>query len=51
MSGYTEDVILQRGVSGERAFLAKPFTPPMLARSVREALDAPARVRLLTCPS
>ena len=28
---------------GERAFLAKPFTPPMLARSVREALDAPAR--------
>ena len=32
MSGYTEDVILQRGVSGERAFLAKPFTPPMLAR-------------------
>ena len=43
MSGYTEDVILQRGVSGERAFLAKPFTPPMLARSVREALDAPAR--------
>ena len=43
MSGYTEDVILQRGVSGDRAFLAKPFTPPMLARSVREALDAPAR--------
>jgi PAS domain S-box-containing protein len=44
MSGYTEDVILQRGVSGDRAFLAKPFTPPMLARSVREALDAPTRV-------
>jgi CheY-like chemotaxis protein len=44
MSGYTEDVILKRGVSGDRAFLAKPFTPPMLARSVREALDAPTRV-------
>jgi PAS domain S-box-containing protein len=43
MSGYTEDVILKRGVSGDLAFLAKPFTPPMLARSVREALDAPAR--------
>jgi PAS domain S-box-containing protein len=43
MSGYTEDVIVKRGVSGRRAFLAKPFTPPMLARSVREALDAPAR--------
>ena len=43
MSGYTEDVILKRGVSGDLAFLAKPFTPPMLARSVREALDAPTR--------
>lgn len=41
MSGYTHDVISlpdleQRG----RAFVAKPFTPETLRRTVREVLDA-----------
>ncbi len=41
MSGYTDEVISrpdleQRG----RAFVAKPFTPETLRRTVREVLDA-----------
>ncbi len=41
MSGYTEDDVLRRGVSEERAaFLAKPFGPDDLARKVREVLDS-----------
>jgi len=41
-SGYTDDLVLARGVSGrETAFIAKPFTPDSLARSVRRTLDAP----------
>jgi two-component system cell cycle sensor histidine kinase/response regulator CckA len=40
MSGYTEDAILQHGVSEERtAFLPKPFAPEELGRRVREVLD------------
>jgi PAS domain S-box-containing protein len=39
MSGYTEDVVLQRGISGDRAFLAKPFTATALAQEVRDVLD------------
>jgi CheY-like chemotaxis protein len=42
MSGYTEDAVIQRGVSGERAFLGKPFTPGELTRTVRQVLDAAA---------
>ena len=44
ISGYTEDVIVRRGVTDERTpFLAKPFTPAQLARTVRTALDGAAR--------
>jgi FixJ family two-component response regulator len=40
MSGYTDDAIVQHGVrSGEVDFLEKPFTPAMLLRRVRAALD------------
>jgi PAS domain S-box-containing protein len=41
MSGYTDDIIATGGVLEEGlAFLQKPFTPEMLARKVREVLDA-----------
>ena len=40
MSGYADDALLTR-VRGESvAFLAKPFTPDVLAKKVREVLDA-----------
>jgi PAS domain S-box-containing protein len=42
MSGYTEDAIVRQGlVDASVAFLQKPITPDMLARKVREVLDAP----------
>ena len=41
MSGYTADVIAQRGVLDEGVnFLSKPFTRGDLARRVREVLDS-----------
>jgi PAS domain S-box-containing protein len=41
-SGYTDDVIAQHGVLEEGVqFLAKPYTPPVLAREVRRVLDRP----------
>jgi PAS domain S-box-containing protein len=41
MSGYTADVIAQRGVLDRSvAFLHKPFGPEELAQKVREVLDA-----------
>jgi hypothetical protein len=43
MSGYTDDAIDRRGVlSEDAAFLPKPFAPEVLARKVREVLDAKA---------
>src|ERR1035441_10065911 len=40
MSGYTADVIAQRGVlDGSVAFLHKPFSPVELAAKVRQVLD------------
>ena len=43
MSGFTDDVGIltghERGTSG---FLQKPFTPDLLARTVRKILDAPS---------
>jgi PAS domain S-box-containing protein len=41
MSGYTADVIAQRGVLNQGVhFLQKPFTKQNLAQKVREALDS-----------
>ncbi|MET0619316.1 MAG: PAS domain S-box protein, partial [Thermoanaerobaculia bacterium] len=43
MSGYTDAAIAQQGILPPgTAFLSKPFTPDVLARKVREVLDAPA---------
>jgi two-component system cell cycle sensor histidine kinase/response regulator CckA len=40
MSGFTDDVIVKRGVLDPGvAFLLKPFTPDSLGRKVREVLD------------
>ena len=40
-SGYTDDVIVRQGLMDHGStFLEKPFTPNVLARKVREVLDA-----------
>jgi PAS domain S-box-containing protein len=42
MSGYTDAAIAHQGILPPgTAFLSKPFTPDILARKVREVLDAP----------
>ncbi len=41
MSGYTDDAIILRVPEPGMHFLEKPFSPPALARKVREVLDAP----------
>jgi DNA-binding NarL/FixJ family response regulator len=40
MSGHAQDAMLRHGVAANHAFLQKPFTPDVLARKVREVLDA-----------
>jgi two-component system, cell cycle sensor histidine kinase and response regulator CckA len=41
MSGYTDDVVMKRGIrSAHTNFLQKPFTPEQLTRRIREVLDA-----------
>lgn len=41
MSGYTDDIIIQHGISeGELTFLPKPFTPKSLVEKVRKTLDS-----------
>jgi len=40
MSGYTDDQLLVHEVAGGAGFIQKPFTPDVLARKVREVLDA-----------
>jgi two-component system cell cycle sensor histidine kinase/response regulator CckA len=40
-SGYTQDLLVTRGVDGSSvAFLQKPYSPAALARHVRQVLDA-----------
>lgn len=41
MSGYTEDVIVNRALDAGVSFLQKPITVDELLRTVRAALDAP----------
>jgi PAS domain S-box-containing protein len=44
MSGYTDDLVIQKGLLTEKAaFLQKPFTPSELAFKVREILDRQPR--------
>jgi FixJ family two-component response regulator len=41
MSGYTDSAIVHHGrLEAGMAFLQKPFTPDVLARKVRQMLDA-----------
>jgi CheY-like chemotaxis protein len=46
MSGYTENAIVHQGILEPGTFfLAKPFTPTILANKVREVLDHAAAAR------
>ena len=43
ISGYTEDAVMRHGIQEEQVnFLQKPFSPLVLARKVRQVLDATA---------
>lgn len=45
MSGYSDEVLRQHGVSSAAPFLRKPFGPPGLVEKVREALHASSPAR------
>ena len=47
MSGYTDEQVLVQDAAVVPAFLQKPFTPDVLARTVREVLDGTARPPLI----
>ena len=52
MSGFTDDVgILAGHEQGTSGFLQKPFTPELLARTVRKILDAPLNTFPETTPN
>jgi DNA-binding NtrC family response regulator len=40
MSGYADDALLTRARGAAGEFLAKPFTPDVLSKRVRDLLDA-----------
>jgi FixJ family two-component response regulator len=39
MSGYSADATIPDGLSGDVAFLAKPFRPEAVSRAVKALLD------------
>jgi PAS domain S-box-containing protein len=41
MSGYTDHAVMHRDLTPGFAFIQKPFTPQVFARTVRSVLDAP----------
>jgi CheY-like chemotaxis protein len=44
MSGYSEDAVAQPELfDPKHGFIEKPFTPPLLARTIREVLDGEVR--------
>jgi signal transduction histidine kinase/ActR/RegA family two-component response regulator len=43
MSGYADDALKSARLTSTSAFLRKPFSPAVLARTVRDALDAAKR--------
>jgi DNA-binding NarL/FixJ family response regulator len=53
VSGYTDDAVIRAGVLEARtAFLQKPFSLDVLARTVREVLDGrPARSPVDSAPN
>ena len=40
MSGYSDDQVLVQDAAAAPSFLQKPFTPDVLARTVRAVLDS-----------
>jgi len=41
MSGYSENAMVEQGIlNSGHTFIQKPFTPEVLARKIRETLDA-----------